>query len=169
MEPSERSSKVVMGFIFLGVVCFFNTVPLLAVSILANLTAVSTVVELSYRIELTFIRPVRYSSRYTYRFWTSGRVPGNGESGTLILFRTIEIGWLSGLMGHQDLLNRLRYPAADHLGIVRFLPAHHHEAIDQVSGRHHSIASGSSRHGAVLCVLDHLQLFDLFPLWCGLE
>lgn len=41
MEPSERSSKVFMGFIFLGVVCFFNTVPLLAVSILANLTAVS--------------------------------------------------------------------------------------------------------------------------------
>lgn len=85
MEPSERSSKVVMGFIFLGVVCFFNTVPLLAVSILANLTAVSIVVELSERIKLTFVRSTRYSLRCTYRFWTSGRVPDNGASGTSIL------------------------------------------------------------------------------------
>jgi hypothetical protein len=96
-------------------------------------------------------------------------VPDNGENGTSILFRTITIGWLTGCMGYQDLLDCLGYLAADHLGIIRFLPAHHHEAIDQVSGRHHSIASGSSRHGAVLCVLDHLQLFDLFPVWCGVE
>lgn len=85
MEPSERSSKVVMGFIFLGVVCFFNTVPLLAVSILANLTAVSFTVELSERIKLTFVRSTRYSSQYTYRFWTSGKVPDNGENGTSTL------------------------------------------------------------------------------------
>jgi hypothetical protein len=47
MEPSERKSKVFMGFLFLGVICFLNTVPLLAVSILANLTAVS-LLERSY-------------------------------------------------------------------------------------------------------------------------
>lgn len=44
MEASERNSRKVMGFIFLGVVCFFNTVPLLAVSIIANLNALAVYV-----------------------------------------------------------------------------------------------------------------------------
>ena len=54
MEPSERSSKIFMGFIFLGIVCFFNTVPLLAVSILANLTAVSFCVHDHHVNKLTY-------------------------------------------------------------------------------------------------------------------
>jgi hypothetical protein len=41
MDPSKRSWNVFVGFLIIGVVCFFNTVPLVAVSALANLAALT--------------------------------------------------------------------------------------------------------------------------------
>ena len=37
-EPAQIRSRIVFGFIILGVVCFLNTIPLLIVSLLANLS-----------------------------------------------------------------------------------------------------------------------------------
>lgn len=37
----EIARKRMLGFVFLALVCFFNTVPLLIISFLANLDAVS--------------------------------------------------------------------------------------------------------------------------------
>jgi hypothetical protein len=44
---SEIARKRMMGFIWLGVVCFFNTIPLFVISILANLSSVRCI---SFRI-----------------------------------------------------------------------------------------------------------------------
>lgn len=41
MDGSEKSRKTIIGFVIIGVVCFFNTIPLIFVSLLANLSAVS--------------------------------------------------------------------------------------------------------------------------------
>jgi hypothetical protein len=96
-------------------------------------------------------------------------VPVNGENGTSALFCLTDSVSLTRPFAYQDFLDRLGSLAAHDLGIVRFPPAYHHEAADQVSRCYHSIAIGPSRHGTVLCVLDHFQLFDLFSVRRGLE
>lgn len=40
MSPSAVFRKQMIGFVILGVVCFFNTIPLLIISFLANLASV---------------------------------------------------------------------------------------------------------------------------------
>ncbi|ORY28026.1 hypothetical protein BCR39DRAFT_576859 [Naematelia encephala] len=40
-EPAEISSRQAFGFVLIGIVCFFNTLPLLVVSLLANLTSLT--------------------------------------------------------------------------------------------------------------------------------
>jgi calcium permeable stress-gated cation channel len=44
MDPRKKGWNVFIGFVFIGVVCFFNTLPLIAVSALANLSALSVYV-----------------------------------------------------------------------------------------------------------------------------
>ncbi|EJD40396.1 DUF221-domain-containing protein [Auricularia subglabra TFB-10046 SS5] len=44
MTPAERASKRTVGFVWLAVVSFFNTIPLLIVSFFANLTALASYV-----------------------------------------------------------------------------------------------------------------------------
>ena len=80
MEPSERKSKVFMGFLFLGVICFLNTVPLLAVSILANLTAVSRMTLQLQQFRLAD-RGVCNSSPYTSLSYRAGEEQASGENG----------------------------------------------------------------------------------------
>ncbi|OWZ50389.1 hypothetical protein C368_06530 [Cryptococcus neoformans 125.91] len=43
-EPAELGSKNTFGFIIIGIVCFFNTLPLLVVSLLANLSSLTVYV-----------------------------------------------------------------------------------------------------------------------------
>lgn len=40
MGDAALASKKTMGWVYLAVVCFFNTIPLLVVSFLANLASV---------------------------------------------------------------------------------------------------------------------------------
>jgi hypothetical protein len=74
MEPHERSSKIFMGFIFLGVICFFNTVPLLAVSILANLSAVRDTLYQSRKVarRLIFDSQIAVYLPFLYRWKDAG-------------------------------------------------------------------------------------------------
>lgn len=44
LEPAARRSRVFMGFFYIAVVCFFNTIPLAAVSVLANLATLTVLV-----------------------------------------------------------------------------------------------------------------------------
>jgi hypothetical protein len=44
-EPGEVGSRVIFGFIFIGVICFLNTIPLLFVSLLANLSSLTLYVD----------------------------------------------------------------------------------------------------------------------------
>ncbi|KIR52730.1 hypothetical protein I315_04593 [Cryptococcus gattii Ru294] len=43
-EPAELGSKNTFGFVIIGIVCFFNTLPLLVVSLLANLSSLTVYV-----------------------------------------------------------------------------------------------------------------------------
>ncbi|WVQ86148.1 hypothetical protein IAT38_008316 [Cryptococcus sp. DSM 104549] len=43
-EPAELGSRRTFGFVIIGIVCFFNTVPLLLVSLLANLSSLTVYV-----------------------------------------------------------------------------------------------------------------------------
>ena len=43
-EPAEIRSRTTFGFIFIGLVCAFYTVPLLVISLLANLTSLTVYV-----------------------------------------------------------------------------------------------------------------------------
>ena len=44
-EPGEVASRTTFGFIFIGVICFLNTIPLLFVSLLANLSSLTLYVD----------------------------------------------------------------------------------------------------------------------------
>ncbi|WWD20826.1 hypothetical protein CI109_105303 [Kwoniella shandongensis] len=44
MEPAEIASRRTFGFVLIGITCFFNTLPLLVVSVLANLSALTVYV-----------------------------------------------------------------------------------------------------------------------------
>lgn len=44
-EPGEIASRTTFGFVLIGLVCFFNTIPLLVVSLLANLSSLTLYVD----------------------------------------------------------------------------------------------------------------------------
>jgi hypothetical protein len=44
-EPGEIASRTTFGFIFIGIICFLNTIPLLFVSLLANLSSLTLYVD----------------------------------------------------------------------------------------------------------------------------
>lgn len=44
-EPGEIASRTMFGFVLIGLICFFNTVPLLVVSFLANLSSLTVYVD----------------------------------------------------------------------------------------------------------------------------
>jgi hypothetical protein len=44
-EPGEVASRTTFGFIFIGIICFLNTIPLLFVSLLANLSSLTLYVD----------------------------------------------------------------------------------------------------------------------------
>lgn len=48
-EPGEVASRTTFGFVLIGLVCFFNTVPLLVVSLLANLSSLTLYVDFLYK------------------------------------------------------------------------------------------------------------------------
>lgn len=75
-RPAEIRSKQIVGWVWLVAVCFFNTVPLLIISILANLASVRSQ---SFLLSIGLILMFAHSSQSMCRFWTRGprarRVP----------------------------------------------------------------------------------------------
>ncbi|KAL7420784.1 hypothetical protein Q5752_004736 [Cryptotrichosporon argae] len=78
-EPAEINSARTFGFIILGVVCFFNTLPLLLVSLLANLSVLT--------VYVSFLKSWQDAGQWGD--WTFSLVSGILPSAVSALF-----GWL---------------------------------------------------------------------------
>ena len=63
MTDGERARKSTIGTAILVLVCFFNTVPLFIISILANLSSVRGIADLFYHVHAVFIMPFAASAR----------------------------------------------------------------------------------------------------------
>ena len=79
-SEGELARKKLTGFLFLALVCFFNTVPLFIISVLANLDSVSDIVSRSTRSDLFSVDYIRdiscrlvefFSHILCFRFWCS--------------------------------------------------------------------------------------------------
>ncbi|KAJ7686512.1 hypothetical protein B0H17DRAFT_1204191 [Mycena rosella] len=88
-SDAELASKRMMGFIWLAVVCFFNTVPLFVISILANLTSLTSYVG--------FLDQWNQQSHLTFQI-VSGVLPP-AVSGFFGFFLPVVMRWLSRYMG----------------------------------------------------------------------
>ncbi|KAJ7244129.1 hypothetical protein B0H12DRAFT_1129504 [Mycena haematopus] len=88
-SDGEIARKRMMGFVWLAVVCFFNTVPLFAISILANLAALTSFVP--------FLRNWQKASKNTFNI-VSGILPP-AVSGIFGFFLPIVMRRLSQYMG----------------------------------------------------------------------
>lgn len=97
----ELARKKTIGFWFLVLVCFFNTVPLFVISVLANLSSVSGLLEFSrrftYKTQLTvyvpFINKWSETSPVTFAI-VSGVLPP-AVSGIFGFFLPIIMRWLT--------------------------------------------------------------------------
>ena len=97
----ELARKKTIGFWFLALVCFFNTVPLFVISVLANLSSVSGLLDFSrhftYKTQLTvyvpFINDWSVSSPVTFAI-VSGVLPP-AVSGIFGFFLPIIMRWLT--------------------------------------------------------------------------
>ncbi|KAI0691098.1 hypothetical protein BC835DRAFT_1279760 [Cytidiella melzeri] len=87
--PGELASKKTTGWIFLILVCFFNTIPLFIISILANLSTLTAFVP--------FLSTWQSSSRGTFTF-ISGVLPP-AVSALFGFFLPIIMRWLSKYQG----------------------------------------------------------------------
>ncbi|EKM53375.1 uncharacterized protein PHACADRAFT_259710 [Phanerochaete carnosa HHB-10118-sp] len=87
--PSEIRAKKTTGWIFLGVVCFFNTIPLFVISILANLASLTSFVH--------FLQDWSTASPWSFTF-ISGVLPP-AVSALFGFFFPIVVRWLSQYQG----------------------------------------------------------------------
>jgi len=85
----ELARKKVIGFVWLAAVCFFNTVPLFIISILANLDSI--------RVYVPFLDNWAKASPHSFAF-ISGVLPPT-VSGLFGFFLPIIMRWLSQYMG----------------------------------------------------------------------
>ncbi|KAJ3918471.1 DUF221-domain-containing protein [Lentinula edodes] len=88
-SPAEIRAKRMIGFLWLALVCFFNTVPLFIISILANLNAIKSFVP--------FLRSWASASPATFAL-VSGVLPPT-VSGIFGFFLPVIMRWLSQFMG----------------------------------------------------------------------
>ncbi|KAJ4483501.1 hypothetical protein J3R30DRAFT_3402189 [Lentinula aciculospora] len=88
-SPAEIRAKRTIGFLWLALVCFFNTVPLFIISVLANLNAIKSFVP--------FLRSWASASPSTFAL-VSGVLPPT-VSGIFGFFLPIVMRWLSQFMG----------------------------------------------------------------------
>ncbi|KAJ3776312.1 DUF221-domain-containing protein [Lentinula raphanica] len=88
-SPGEIRAKRTIGFLWLTLVCFFNTVPLFIISVLANLNAIKSFVP--------FLRSWASASPSTFAL-VSGVLPPT-VSGIFGFFLPIIMRWLSQFMG----------------------------------------------------------------------
>jgi len=87
--PSEIRAKRTIGFLWLALVCFFNTVPLFVISVLANLDQIKTYV--------SFLNKWAIASPSSFAV-VSGVLPPT-VSGVFGFFLPIIMRWLSQFMG----------------------------------------------------------------------
>ncbi|KAF5348705.1 hypothetical protein D9758_006773 [Tetrapyrgos nigripes] len=87
--PGEIRGKRTIGFLWLILVCFFNTIPLFIISVLANLDSIKTYVP--------FLESWSNSSPFSFAF-ISGVLPPT-VSGIFGFFLPIIMRWLSQFMG----------------------------------------------------------------------
>ncbi|KAJ7496910.1 hypothetical protein FB451DRAFT_1209236 [Mycena latifolia] len=90
-SDSELARKRMMGFIWLAVVCFFNTVPLFVISILANLASLTAYVP--------FLDDWNNSSQWHTTFQIVSGVLPPAVSGLFGFFLPLIMRWLSRYMG----------------------------------------------------------------------
>ncbi|KAJ3936997.1 MAG: hypothetical protein NXY57DRAFT_35556 [Lentinula lateritia] len=88
-SPAEIRAKRMIGFLWLALVCFFNTVPLFIISILANLNSIKSFVP--------FLRSWASASPATFAL-VSGVLPPT-VSGIFGFFLPVIMRWLSQFMG----------------------------------------------------------------------
>jgi hypothetical protein len=88
-SDAELARKRTLGFVWLFAVCFFNTVPLLIISVLANLDSLRTYVP--------FLQSWFEESQYSFEF-ISGVLPP-AISGFFGFFLPIIMRWLTKYMG----------------------------------------------------------------------
>ncbi|KAJ3800110.1 hypothetical protein GGU11DRAFT_774654 [Lentinula aff. detonsa] len=88
-SPGEIRAKRTIGFLWLSLVCFFNTVPLFIISVLANLNSIRSFVP--------FLRSWASASPSTFAL-VSGVLPPT-VSGIFGFFLPVIMRWLSQFMG----------------------------------------------------------------------
>lgn len=69
-SDAELARKKTLGFVWLCAVCFFNTVPLFVISVLANLNSVSSL--FAYLHIYPEVLTLDFSSEHMFPFWKHG-------------------------------------------------------------------------------------------------
>jgi hypothetical protein len=132
----ELAQKKAIGFIWLVAVCFFNTVPLFIISLLANLSAVCTIFQVPGLALLTHSR--------------------SAVDDCICPVPSIMVKCITPYV-----LFRLWCSASSCIRHLRVLPAHCYALALTVHGCTHAILSRSCRCCPLLLIPGHLAIGDL--------